>query len=129
MRILKAGALYFAVVFGVGFVLGIIRVLGVSPRFGERTAEVMESPIMLLVIILAARWVVRRLSLPKTVEARLGAGSIALAFMLAAEFLVVVAVRHISITDYLAGRDVVGGIIYLVMLVIFAAMPLFVAGK
>lgn len=45
MQILKAGALYFALAFGAGFVLGTIRVLWAVPRFGERTAELMETPI------------------------------------------------------------------------------------
>lgn len=46
MEILKAGALYFAFVFGAGFLLGGIRVPLLVPRFGERTAELMEMPIM-----------------------------------------------------------------------------------
>ena len=47
MQILKAGVLYFALVFGVGFELGPIRIMWAVPRFGERTAELMETPIML----------------------------------------------------------------------------------
>ena len=55
MQVLKAGAVYFAVVFAVGFVLGTIRTLWVVPRFGARTAELMEMPVMLAVTIVAAR--------------------------------------------------------------------------
>ena len=51
MQILKAGALYFALVFGAGFVLGPIRILWVVPHFGTRLAELMETPIMFVVII------------------------------------------------------------------------------
>ncbi len=47
MAILKAGVLYFALVFGAAFVLGTIRTLWVAPRFGTRRAELMETPIML----------------------------------------------------------------------------------
>ena len=54
-QILKAGTLYFALAFGAGFVLGSIRVLWVVPRLGERTAELMETPIMLVVTVFAAR--------------------------------------------------------------------------
>ena len=57
MQILKAGVLYFALVFGAGFVLGTIRVLWLVPSLGARTAELIETPIMLVVTILAARWV------------------------------------------------------------------------
>ena len=44
MSILKAEVLYFALVFGAGFVLGTIRTLWVVPRFGTRMAELMETP-------------------------------------------------------------------------------------
>ena len=68
MRILKAGVLYFAIVFGAGFVLGPIRILWVVPRFGTRMAELIETPIMLVVTIIAARWVVRRLDNSKCLK-------------------------------------------------------------
>jgi hypothetical protein len=51
VQILKAGGLYFALVFGAGFVLGTIRTLLVVPRVGTRRAELMEMPIMLLVTV------------------------------------------------------------------------------
>ena len=129
MQTLKAGALYFALVFGAGFVLGTVRVLWIVPSFGTRAAELMEAPIMLLVIILAARWVVRCLSLPVMPEIRLGAGFIALGLLLAAEFTVVLAIRHLTIAQYLAGRDPVAGTVHIVMLLVFALMPLLTARK
>jgi len=39
MQILKAGVLYFALVFGAGFVLGTIRTLWVAPRVGTRLSR------------------------------------------------------------------------------------------
>ena len=51
MPILKAGVLYFALVFGAGFVLGTVRTIWVVPRVGTRTAELMETPIMLVVTL------------------------------------------------------------------------------
>ena len=60
LQVVKAGAVYFAIVFGVGFILGAIRTLWVVPRVGARNAELMEMPIMLVVTILAARWTVLR---------------------------------------------------------------------
>jgi hypothetical protein len=85
MHVLKAGALYFAVVFGAGFVLGPIRILWAVPRFGRRVAELMETPLMLAVIIVAARAIVRRLAIPPAPARRLGMGSVALALLLIAE--------------------------------------------
>jgi hypothetical protein len=127
-QILTGGAWYFALVFGAGFVLGSIRVVLVVPRLGERTAEVLEAPLMLVVTILAARWVVARLALPPSPLARLGVGCVALGLLLATEFTVVLWVRGLTVSDYFASRDPVGGTIYLLMLALFAVMPLFVAG-
>ena len=45
------------VVFGAGFVLGIIRTLWIVPSFGTRRAELMEAPIMLTITVLASHWV------------------------------------------------------------------------
>ena len=129
MRTLKAGALYFALVFGAGFVLGIPRVLWVVPRLGARAAELIKSPIMLVVIIFAARWVARRFALPPTLAARLGPGFMALGLMLAAEFTVVLKVRGLTLAQYIAGRDPVAGTVYILMLLAFALMPLAVARK
>jgi len=53
--------MYFALVFGAGFMLGPMRILCIAPRLGERTAELLEAPVMLAISILTARWVVRRL--------------------------------------------------------------------
>jgi hypothetical protein len=47
MHTLKAGVLYFTLVFGAGFVLGPMRILCLVPRVGTRTAELMEMPMML----------------------------------------------------------------------------------
>ncbi|GAB4379704.1 MAG: hypothetical protein Kow00121_34360 [Elainellaceae cyanobacterium] len=49
MNILRAAVLYFTLVFGTGFILGVIRVLWVVPYLGTRWAELLEMPIMLVV--------------------------------------------------------------------------------
>ncbi len=86
MQILKAGVLYFSFVFGVGFLLGPIRILWVAPRFGARMAEQMEAPIMFVVTIVAAREIVRRLAVPSPPASRLGMGSIVFGLLMVAEF-------------------------------------------
>jgi len=129
MRIAKAGTLYFALIFGAGFVLGTIRTLWVVPRVGTRMAELMEAPLMLVVTIVAARWTVVRLAVPPMPSARLRMGCIALVLMLVAEFGFVLWIRALSIKDYLATRDPVSGTAYYALLMVFAVMPLFVAKK
>jgi len=124
MPILKAGVLYFALVFGAGFVLGTVRTIWVVPRVGTRTAELMETPIMLVVTIVAARWTVLRLAVPSVPSARLGMGGVALVLMLVAEFGLVLWLRGLSIREYLATRDPVSGTVYYLMLALFAIMPL-----
>ena len=126
VRTLNASVLYFAIVFGAGFVLGPIRILWAVPRFGPRMAELMEMPIMLAVIIAAARWTVRRLGVPATAARRLGMGSAALALLLAAEFTLVLWLRGLSIADYVASLDPVAGPVYAGALGAFAVMPLLV---
>ena len=129
MQILKAGLLYFAFVFGAGFVLGTIRILWIVPRFGMRIAELMETPIMFVITIAAARWIVHRLGVLSIPSRRLGMGCIALGLLLVAEFTLVLWVRGISIREYLASRDPVSGTVYYLMLGVFAIMPLLVARR
>ena len=48
-RALRAGALYFTVVFAAGFGFGALRVSAIAPRFGETTAVLTEVPLMLAI--------------------------------------------------------------------------------
>jgi hypothetical protein len=129
MPILKAGLLYFVLVFGAAFVLGTIRTLWIVPRLGMRVAELMETLIMLVVTILAAQLTVRRLAVPCTPPARLGMGFVALCLLLVAEFTLVLWLRGLTIREYLASRDPVSGTVYYVMLGVFAIMLLVLARR
>lgn len=124
----KAGGLYFTLVFGAGFLLGVVRVTWVVPRVGERAAELLEAPIMLAVTVLAAKLVARRLAIPPTLAARLGVGCVALSLLVTAELALVLS-RGLTIGDYAASRDPVAGAVYLAMLVAFTMMPWFVARR
>lgn len=81
----KSGILYCVIVFGAGFALGPIRLLWAVPHFGARTAELMEMPVMLVVVIVAARSIVRRLAVSPALACRLGMGGIALALLVGTE--------------------------------------------
>ena len=127
IRIATAGVAYFALVFGAGFVLGSIRVLFIVPRLGERMAELIEMPFMFVVVLLSARFIVRHFALPTAAAVRLSVGIFALGLLLAAEFLLAVALQNRSIGEYIASRDRVSGSVYLAMLALFFAMPLILA--
>lgn len=121
--VIVAGLVYFALVFGSGFVLGMIRVPLLVPRIGVRYAELLEMPLMALAIWWAARWVVRRFGLAPIAWIRIGVGSIALALLLAAELGLALLLQDQTLSAYIASRDPVSGGVYLLLLVVFAAMP------
>ena len=125
MQLLKAGLIYLAIVFGTGFALGAIRTFWVVPRVGTRWAELMETPIMIVVTIMAARWVVLHLAIPFTTSGRLAMGFIGLGFRLGAESSMV-RLRGIPLRKYFATRDPVSGTVYYMALALFAIMPVLV---
>ncbi len=115
--------LYFAVVFGTGFILGPIRVTWVVPAVGTRAAELMEMPIMLVAIILAARWISRRYGDPAHAGRSLGVGIITLGLVLGAELLVGVLLRHLSLSEVLTQRDPISGSAYYGLILTCALLP------
>ena len=127
MKTLKAGAAYFGLVFGAGFLLGCIRVPFLVPHLGARVAELLEMPVQFVVIVFAARFIVRRFSVPLDTFIRLGVGFVALGLAIAAEFLLALVLAERSVAEYLASRDPVSGSVYLVMLLVFALLPLILA--
>ena len=122
-KVLLAAAVYFALVFGTGFVLGTIRVLFVVPLVGVRAAELIESPVMLLAVVLAARWVVRRFCRGYGGGKLLGVGVVAISILLAAEIAVGVGLRGMSFAEVFTDRDPVSGPVYFGLLGLFAVMP------
>lgn len=125
----KAGLIYFATVFGVGFVLGFIRVVWIEPQFGARLAELSEMPLMLVAVVVAAYWVVKKLAVPPVLWSRLSMGLVALVCLLCAEWGLVLGLRGLSMTEYIATRDPVAGTVYYIMLCLFAVMPWLIARK
>ena len=123
MRNFKPAVLYFALVLGTGFFMGMIRVPFLVPRLGERYAELSEMPFMFTAIVLAARYVVRRFALPASLSVRLKVGFAALAMSVLAEVLLATVLQGRSLVQFIASRDPVSGSVYLAMLLLFALMP------
>ncbi len=122
MRILKAGVVYFLIVFGAGFALAFVRLPVLVPRFGVRTAELLEIPVMLAVIFWASRRLAHR-NISFSRASRLLCGIVAFALLVGAELLVAYAFGVRSPSQYLASRDPVSGSVYLASLVFFALAP------
>lgn len=107
---------------------GIIRVLYVAQRVGERSAELLEMPLMLAVIYCSARYLMGRHSIHTLAQAA-AMGLLALAGLLGLEFFVVLQWRGLTISQYLASRDAISFGAYLGSLSIYAALPAFLVAS
>ncbi|MCK6447760.1 MAG: hypothetical protein L6Q99_15310 [Planctomycetes bacterium] len=114
---------YVGVAFALGFVLGIVRVLWVVPRVGERAAELTELPLMTSACAFVAQRLVERCGLRGRVALALRVGAVAWALLVTLELVVVVLVRGERVDEYVARRDPVAGVAYLGALALFAAWP------
>jgi len=127
MRELKAASAYFACVMGAGLVMGSLRVPFLVPRLGVRAAELIEMPLMLIVVVLSARWVVKRFKLLAEMRACVTVGAVALTLALATELLLTMALQRMTVAQFLASRDPVSGGVYLAVLALFGLMPAILA--
>jgi type IV secretory pathway TrbD component len=66
---------------------------------------------------------------PPTPLRLLGIGIVALGVLLVVEFTVVLWLRGLTIGEYFGRRDPVAGTVYIMMLGVFAVMPLLVARR
>ena len=124
MLTLRAALRYFAIVFGVGFILGPIRILIVAPWLGEAGAVLCEAPILLAVMWYAAQYVAHRVGMPNDRSTIVTMGVLAAALVLFADFTVGFAVRGMTCDSEAAYLRSAAGLIYLALLVGFALMPI-----
>jgi hypothetical protein len=108
--------------FGAGFLLGPIRVLWLAPQVGDRTAELIEAPIMLLVILATARWIVSQKSLNHH-RSRLLVGVTASALVLVADLAVGVFLRELTPSQVFLDRDPLAGAVYHALIILLALAP------
>lgn len=124
-RAVAGGIAYFAVVFGIGFMLGVFRVLAIEPRMGSTVSVAFELPLMLLVSWLAARRLVVVFEVTPSLRARLVMAVIGLVLLVAAES----ALGRIfgqSLGEQFSSYGTMRGALTLVGQLGFAAMPLLV---
>jgi hypothetical protein len=122
-RIGATALLYFALVFGAGFVLGPIRMLLIEPLLGPVAATLCEAPIMIAVTIFAAWWTPRVTNLSGDASALVLVGVVALVLQQASDLAVGVLLRDMSVSGVLSRFATPEGAIYAVLLILFAAMP------
>jgi hypothetical protein len=122
--VLRAGGLYFTIIFVIGFALGTIRVLLLVPRLGAVTSELIELPIILTAAWILCDRLITHLQVSRHWWARLSMGAMAFTLLMIAEAVLSVGLFGNSITDHLASyRSLYGGL-GLLGQVIFATFPL-----
>ncbi|WP_194745106.1 hypothetical protein [Thermaurantiacus tibetensis] len=82
----RAGLFYFAGVFALAFLLGVVRILWLVPRLGETVAVLVELPVMLWAAWLWAGLLLRRLAVPRRAAPALVMGGTGFTLLIAAEF-------------------------------------------
>jgi hypothetical protein len=123
MRLFLASAAYFLFVFGVGFLLGPIRVIWLEPRLGPVLATLCEAPFLLLAIVCAAQWVPKSMRMTLDLRSSLTVGLGALVMQQLADFGIGLGIRGISVSQQIAHFATPEGAIYTALLLIFALMP------
>jgi hypothetical protein len=122
LRAAEPGVVYFLVVFAVGWILGPIRTLWAVPRFGALAGALMEAPLMLISMLVAAKWAVRRFAV-NSINAVIVMGAIAFGLLIPAE-IGGLWLRRLTLHEYLEGLISPPGIVSLALFLLFGAMPL-----
>ena len=122
-RAFKAGAVYFLLLYVIGFLLGATRELLLAPRFGVVVASALEALPMLAAIFHFAPLIARRFGIPPKSGGRMLMGFSGLTLLIGAEIAMTRAMRGLSPQEWLAHFASVEGVIYAALLAAFAAMP------
>lgn len=122
MTAIRLGAIYFILVFAVGFALGVARTLLLAPRLGETAAVLVELPL----ILLASWWVCARLLRGRRlgVAQALGMGAVAFVLLMLAEAALGMGLAGRSMAEHLAHYRSTPGLLGLGGQLAFAAFPL-----
>ena len=122
-RSFKAGAVYFLLLYVIGFLLGATRELLLAPRLGVVMASAIEALPMFAAIFHFAPLIARRFGIPPKSGGRLLMGFLGLVLLIGAEIAMTRAMRGLSPEEWLAHFASIEGVIYAALLACFAAMP------
>ena len=122
-RSLRAGAVYFLLLYALGFLLGAMRELLLAPRLGVVVASAIEAIPMFTAILHFAPLIARRFGILPKSGGRMLMGFFGLTLLIGAEIAMTRAMRGLSPGQWLAHFASFEGAIYAVLLACFAAMP------
>ena len=125
-RALVAATAYFGALFSLGFVLGTVRVIVVTPWLGELAATLAEVPVMLTAAFFFCRWSIRHWQIPREIEVRCVMFLWFMALLFAFEALLGMAVFGRTIAEQWAALGTPAGILGLsaqVIAALFVAIP------
>jgi hypothetical protein len=120
---LRAGFVYFTLVFSAAFIFGALRILVILPRLAPSLAVLIELPVILAICWFAAKWTVRKFAVPAAVADRLVMGFAAFAFLIIAESVLAIAGFGQTLAGYLASFATPQGAIGLAGQMCFALFP------
>lgn len=121
-----AGLYYFVVLCGAGLVLECARLLWLDPALGGTWVEASEAAVFLAIAAVAAHVLARSEALSRSRAA--GMGFIAVALVLAQDFILVAPLLDMGAREYVLSRDAGGRLAYYGALAIAAALPVLVPG-
>jgi hypothetical protein len=112
-------ALYGALGFVAGFAFGALRQLVLIPAFGDRMGHLIEFPMVTLAACAIGLWIGARTSAPA-----LAIGALGVLVLIVFESTMALGLLRVSLTDYLAGYDLMRGSLFPVGLALMALAPL-----
>lgn len=120
---IRAGFLYFALVFVAGFVLGAIRTFLLTPVLGDTFAVLVELPAMLLISWVVSRDTISRLGVPREVPTGLMMGAVAFALLLVAEAMADRFLAGCGLAEHFRAYEFAPGLLGLGAQILFALFP------
>jgi amino acid transporter len=121
---IAAGALYFAVVFAAGFVLGGVRIGLLAPAVGDVAATLIELPVILALSWAACLLILRRLRVASRAGARILMGAVAFTLLIAAEIALGLGLMNRTFTAQMREMATAPALIGLAGQILFAFFPL-----
>ena len=122
---LKAGTVYFFLVFAAGFAFGTLRTLFIAPVIGDLIAVALELPLMLAISWIACRWVLQRIRVPNLTYHRIVMGASAFILLMVAEVLMSTQLASRDLASHFALYRTLPVFIGLLGQIAFALFPLF----